>query len=308
MDYSMIPVAEIKVNKGQPRKNFDRERLKQLADSIKEVGQLQPVIVQKTEEGYHLIVGERRLRAMREENDAEKIAAIIIEGQLDDYQIDQIQLIENLQRQDLNPLERAKFIDHFIEENQLTKKEASQKLGIPRTTLTEWLNILEVKPLYREAVLNEDSTMSLSHITLARGLTARTGDPTKLDRLLAGVMKYNLSRDETRYVVELFNKHLHIDMEEAFKAVLIRREREKFSENFGKEQTGSKNYFRKLLGSLNRTGKNLEDLINAINSLDESQQEQLLDEFLYIYQMIKIMVPELGERQIESLIDRLKEK
>src|SRR6056297_1644459 len=190
MKFTKVPVHKVKKKGEQPRKNFDNESLKQLAGSIKEIGQLQPIIIQKKNNEYLLIAGERRLRAIRKMG-KEKIAAMVIEQDLKDFKIQQMQLVENLQREDLNCLERAVFIKNFIEQNNLTKKEASKKLGIPRTTLIEWLNILTVKAKYQQAVLDNDSAVTLSHITLANNLAHTTGDPTKIKQLLDTVIQYN---------------------------------------------------------------------------------------------------------------------
>jgi len=225
MEFVKIPLQEIEIDTGQPRKDFDQKSLKQLANSIKEVGQLQPIIVSKKDDGFLLVAGERRYRAVKKNNKKGEIAAVILEEDTDEKQI---QLIENLQREDLNALERAKSINRYIKENELSKKAASKKLGIPRTTLTEWLYILEVKPFYQQAVLDEDSSLTLSHISLARGLASRTGDPSKLQDLLDGVLKYNFSSSETKEIVDLFHDYLHLSMEEAFDTILLKREQKKY--------------------------------------------------------------------------------
>ena len=307
MDFIEIPVKKITVDQGQPRKEFDQEGLKQLADSIKEVGQLQPIIVKKQprEGNYLLIAGERRYKAVKNENEDKKIAAVILKQ---DANIRQVQLIENLQRQDLNPLERAKSIQQFIDENDLTKKAASKKLGVARTTMTEWLNILEVKPVYQQAVLDEDTSLTLSHISLAKALSNRTGDPSKLSGLLDGVMKYNFSRSETKEIVDLFHDYLHMSMEEAFDTILIKRERKKLSQKAknSSDENDSKTV-KKLINSFNKVSDNLEDFMEEVGEVEsEQQRENLIDEFLYIYQLLGIMVPEFKEKDLNGLIEDIK--
>ena len=309
MKYVELPLDKIKISDDQPRQDFNEESLKQLAESIKEVGQLQPIIVQKKGDEYVLISGERRYRAISGENDRKKIAAVILENKLNEETLRQIQLIENLQRQDLNPLERAVSIQRFIDDNQLTKKDASEKLGVPRTTLTEWLNILEVGEEYQKEVLDDDSPLSLSHISLAKALANRTGDPTKKKSLLNSILQYNLSRKETKNVINLFHNYLHMSMKEATAAILLKREKQKMYEKMKKQKGGnnSQNPVKSMINSLSNTGERIEDVMEEVGNLDEDEEETVLNHFLYIYQLMEIMIPEVGEYEVEELIQKIKE-
>lgn len=303
MEYAEIAVDKIYKSDSQPRQHFDEKQLEELADSIREVGQLQPVIVQKKGDQYLLIAGERRYRALAENNEEDKIAAVILEQDLNEFSLSQIRLIENLQREDLNPLERALSIQKFIEENNLTKKAASEKLGVPRTTLTEWLNILEVKSKYQRAVLDDDSSLTLSHITLAKSLASRTGDPSKLKKLLNAVMKYNFSRSETKEIVDLFHKYLHMSMEEACAAILLKREQQQSADKINTDSEGSTDPAKSLLNMFNRVSENVEKFMENVGELEQEQRKNLIDEFLYIYQLLEIMVPEFQKYSLEELID-----
>lgn len=308
MEVKKIPVDQINVSKKQPRQRINEEKLLNLAESIQEVGQLQPVIVKRDGTDYLLIAGERRLRAI-ERNMEEEIAAVILDENIDGPTLRQIQLIENIQRQDLDALERAQSIQRYIDENEYNKKEASQKLGIPRTTLTEWLNILEVEKRYRLEVIDEDSPLSLSHITLAKGLVSRTGDPTKMNNLLDGVLKYKFSRSETKEIVEIIYKYLHIPMEEVFRAVLLKREHYKILKNNEEgDGKGSNDPVKKLLNSFTNLSNNLEEIMEKIGLLEKKEQQHLIDEFLYIYQMLEIMIPELRSRDLDSMIKEVHNK
>ncbi|NLJ84138.1 MAG: ParB/RepB/Spo0J family partition protein, partial [Halanaerobiaceae bacterium] len=224
IEVKSIPVERIRVKREQVRESFDEDRLNMLAESIAQFGQLQPVIVQKDGQDYLLIAGERRLRAVMQ-NQEEEIAAVVLSGELSEDKLYQIQLVENIQREDLNALERARAIKKLMDLTGLNKKEISKRLGVPRTTLTDWLNILEVSEKYQQEVLKEDSPLTLSHVSLA----SRTGDPTKMNKLLDGVLKYRFSREETREIVEIVYKYLHIEMEDVFNAVLLRREHKRIS-------------------------------------------------------------------------------
>lgn len=307
MEFENIPLSDIKIDEGQPREEFDEERLKQLANSIKEVGQLQPIIVKKIGENYLLISGERRYRAIKENGKKDKIAALIFSEDIKEDTLRQIQLVENLQRQDLNAIERAKSIQRFIDDNNLTKKAASKKLGVPRTTLTEWLTILEVQERYQKEVIKEDSPLSLSHISLARGLANKTGDPSKTKDLLNSVLKFNLSRSETKEIIKLFHNYLHMSMDEAVAAILLKRERQKISKKLNEENgKSSSKPVKTLINSLNKTGQNIEKVMSEIGNLEQEQQEDVLDQFLYIYQLMEIMIPKIKEENISELIEKIK--
>ncbi|MFW6266289.1 MAG: ParB/RepB/Spo0J family partition protein [Halanaerobiales bacterium] len=310
MEYTRIPLSQIVVSDNQPREDFDEKRLRQLADSIDEVGQLQPIIVKKEGDKFQLISGERRYRAIKKDDKKQNIAAVVLDKNLDDQKLRQIQLVENIQRQDLNPLERAKSIQQFIEDNDLTKKEASKKLGIPRTTMTEWLNILEVDEFYQKQVLDEDSPLSLSHITLAHSLSRRTGDPVKQKELLNGIIKYKLSRSETKDVINLFYDYLHMSMEEALKTILIRREQQKMYDRYQEEkkEESDSNPVKSLINTMNKTGEKLEKVMTEVNKLEEGEEATLLDQFLYIYQMLEIIIPAVSEKSVEDLIDEIKQE
>ncbi|MFP4015528.1 MAG: ParB/RepB/Spo0J family partition protein [Halanaerobiales bacterium] len=307
MEVRVIPVKKIKVKRDQARKSFDSEKLDNLAESIQEVGQLQPVIVKEEGPDYLLIAGERRLRAIKRNNQQE-ISAVIM-SDIDKASLKQIQLIENIQRQNLNPLEKATAIQRLIDENGYTKKEASKKLGVPRTTLTEWLNILDVKEKYRKEVVDDDSPLSLSHISLAKALSSRTGDPTRQDKLLDGVIKHHFSRDETKQVVDIIYKYLHISMEEAFNAVLLKREHQKITKEHNSViKTGNSESMpvKLLVNSFTNLSTKIEGLLEKVDNIDEKSRKNLMDEFLYIYQMMEIMVPELKDKHLDRVIEIIK--
>ncbi|MEJ6951412.1 ParB/RepB/Spo0J family partition protein [Natronospora cellulosivora (SeqCode)] len=307
MEVKEIEVKKIKIKK-QARHDFDEDKIISLADSMQEVGQLQPVIVKKDGLDFLLIAGERRLRAVKK-NKLDKIAAIILDEDIDNSMLKQIQLIENIQRQDLNPLERALGIQRLIEENGYTKKEASQKLGVARTTLSEWLNILDVKKKYQKAVLDEDSSLSLSHITLAKALASRTGNPGRLNELLDGVLQHKFTREETKEVVEIIYRYLHIPTEEAFDAILLRREHKKRLLEREKDDARSsgENPAKLLVNSFTNLSSRLEGLIERVEMLNEKEKKNIIDEFLYIYQMLGIMVPEIKKDELDDLLKMLRE-
>lgn len=135
-----IPVNQIDANPNQPRKAFNEETLKKLEQSIKKYGVVQPVIVRKKDNGnYELIAGERRLRAAKNAQ-LEKIPVVIKE--YDNRESAEITLIENLQREDLNPIEEGKAYESIIKKYDLTQEEMSQIAGKSRSYITNTLRLL----------------------------------------------------------------------------------------------------------------------------------------------------------------------
>lgn len=135
-----IPVNQIDANPNQPRKAFNEETLKKLEQSIKKYGIVQPVIVRKKDNGnYELIAGERRLRAAKNAQ-LEKIPVVIKE--YSNRESDEIALIENLQREDLNPIEEGKAYESIIKKYELTQEEMSQIAGKSRSYITNTLRLL----------------------------------------------------------------------------------------------------------------------------------------------------------------------
>ena len=148
--YQLLPLYRVEPNPNQPRHDFDEEELQNLAESIVEHGVVQPLTVRETTAGYYqIIAGERRWRAARMANLSE-IPAVIIEA--DDKKAMELALIENLQRQDLNPVEEAQGYESLIKEYGLTQDEAAKRVGKSRPTVTNALRLLNLCPNVLEAV------------------------------------------------------------------------------------------------------------------------------------------------------------
>lgn len=203
------------------RKIFNKESLVGLAKSMEEVGLLHPILVKEVEGGYQLIAGERRLRAAIM-NGKETIAAIILKPGVP---VKQLQLIENLQREDLNPVERALAVHEFMTMEKLNKVVTAKRLGIPRTTITDWLDVLEVEERYQRALIDNfnggNSPLTLSHISEARALANKLRSPAICNVVLDAVLEYKLSKVETREVCALVRSNSDVSVEEAVK--LVRR-------------------------------------------------------------------------------------
>ena len=164
-----IPIAEIRPNPQQPREYFDEEALGTLADSIREVGVLQPVLVRVGESGgYELIAGERRWRAARRVG-LQTVPAIIRVA--DDISMLQHAIVENIQREELNPLEEAAAYQQLIEDFSLTHDEVAHRVGKSRVTVTNTLRLLQLPPAIQRYV--KDGSLRMGHARALLGTPDR---------------------------------------------------------------------------------------------------------------------------------------
>jgi ParB family chromosome partitioning protein len=134
-------IEEIIANRSQPRKHFDESKLQELAESIKEKGILEPLIVRRTEQGYELMVGERRWRAAQKAG-LKEVPILVKEAERREAL--EISLIENLQREDLNPIEAAEAFKNLIEEFNISQEDLSKRIGKDRTTIANTLRLLKL--------------------------------------------------------------------------------------------------------------------------------------------------------------------
>ena len=154
-----LPLSQVESCSSQPRKLFDEAALAELADSIREHGIIQPLTVRKPSSGYYqIIAGERRWRAARLAGLAE-VPAIVIEA--DDRKAAELAMIENLQREDLNPMEEAAGFQSLIENYHMTQEEAAQRVGKSRSAVANALRLLGLTPAVRRLV--EDGQLSAGH-------------------------------------------------------------------------------------------------------------------------------------------------
>lgn len=181
---SEIAVTEVEPNPSQPRDHFDEEALTSLADSITEVGVLQPILVRAHEGGYELIAGERRLRAARRAGLA-TIPAIVRTA--DDLGMLQQALIENVQREQLDPLEEAAAYQQLMEDFGLTQAEVAARVGRSRTAVTNTLRLLQLPPSIQRYV--HEGSIQMGH---ARALLG-TPDRTLQEKLARRIVKEGLS-------------------------------------------------------------------------------------------------------------------
>ena len=154
-----LPLSQVESCSSQPRKLFDEAALAELADSIREHGIIQPLTVRKLSSGYYqIIAGERRWRAARLAG-LQEVPAIVIEA--DDRKAAELAMIENLQREDLNPMEEAAGFQSLIENYHMTQEEAAQRVGKSRSAVANALRLLGLTPAVRRLV--EDGQLSAGH-------------------------------------------------------------------------------------------------------------------------------------------------
>lgn len=170
----ILPISKVEPRIDQPREYFDQQALQELADSIAQYGLIQPITVRKLETGYYqIIAGERRWRASRLAG-LKEVPVRVIEA--DDRTTAELALVENLQREDLNPIEEAKGYKTLIEEFGLTQEEAAKSVGRSRPSITNALRLLSLSPKVLEMV--EKNELSAGH---ARALISISDDKKQLD-------------------------------------------------------------------------------------------------------------------------------
>ena len=165
-----IKITEIEPNREQPRKKFDQESLEELSESIKEFGLIQPIVVTKKEGYYSIVAGERRWRACKLAG-LEEVPAILRED--DDKTNSQIALIENIQREDLNPYEKAIGMKNLIDQYGFSQEKLAKKLGKGRSTIANQIRILNLDPRVLE--LAKEGKLSEGHCKVLLSIT----DPEK---------------------------------------------------------------------------------------------------------------------------------
>ena len=199
-----LPISQVESCSSQPRKHFDEASLAELADSIREHGIIQPLTVRKLASGYYqIIAGERRWRAARLAG-LQEVPVIVMEA--DDRKAAELAMIENLQREDLNPMEEAAGFQSLIESYHMTQEEAAQRVGKSRSAVTNALRLLALSPEVRHLV--EIGQLSAGHaralVPLSPALQLRAADT---------IIKGNLSVRQT----ELLVKRLSAEAEPAKK-------------------------------------------------------------------------------------------
>ena len=146
-----LRISEVEPNKNQPRQTFDEESIANLAESIRENGLIQPIVVRKTAMGYQIIAGERRWRACRMLG-MNEITAVVKE--FDDEQVAKAALIENIQREDLNPIEEAATYKDLMEKYNMTQEQLSKVVGKSRSSIANSVRMLDMPELIQDYLIN----------------------------------------------------------------------------------------------------------------------------------------------------------
>lgn len=194
-----VDINDIKPNSAQPRKHFDEDRLKELAESIKSNGVVQPLIVRKSDNGYELVAGERRWRASRIA-ELKKVPCII--RNYNDKENALVAIIENMQRENLNPIEEAEGLKSMTEKYGFTQEQVSSSLGKSRTYITNSIRLLKLPEEIREYI-------SLGQMSAAHGRTIiNVGDERKQKEICEKVIKNGLSVRETERLADKIKDEL----------------------------------------------------------------------------------------------------
>ena len=193
---TFLKISMIEPNRNQPRKVFEADSLNELADSISQYGIIQPIVVTKKDGYYEIIAGERRWRAAKKAGLKE--VPVIIKDYADN-EISAISLIENIQREDLNPIDEAMGYKKLIDDFGLTQEEVAQKVSKSRTAVTNTMRLLKLSDGVQKMVV--DGTLSAGH---ARALLALEND-TVQEKAAQAVIDGNLSVRQTENLVKNLN-------------------------------------------------------------------------------------------------------
>lgn len=221
--YVLLGVEEMRPNLFQPRKDFDEEGIEELASSIQEKGIIQPLVVRKGESGYEIIAGERRWRAAQRVG-LTKVPVIIKEAS--DREALELALVENLQREDLNPVEEAAAYEQLIEDFGLTHDEISKRIGKERSTITNQLRLLKLPDEIKQALVRGEITAGHARAILSLQSYSQSKDvleSIKRDKLSVRKTEkliHKLSEQKERvnklYEVDPYIQHLTDELKKTF--------------------------------------------------------------------------------------------
>lgn len=241
-----IEIEKILPNPHQPRETMDIENLRELAESIKQRGVLQPILVRRREDKYEIVAGERRYQSAKISG-ITKIPAIVLD--LSDQEAYEISLIENIQREDLNPIEKAKAFQSYIERYKITHEELASKLSISRAEITNLLRLLQLPLEIQEEVRRGNLTYGHARALLS------LDDPYWQKVLAQRVIREKLSVRDTEELVKGQGKR----MEEIPEIKVLERKLQEYLETKVKIQPRSPEKGRIMIEY-----KNLEELERII--------------------------------------------
>jgi len=219
-----IFLMDIKPNPFQPRKIFDEESLKELSESIKEHGVLQPIILRKKGLKFEIVVGERRFRASQLAN-LEIIPAVIRE--LNDQQMMELAILENLQREDLTAIEEAEAYQNLMEHLNLTQEQLAFRLGKSRPHIANHIRLLSLPPVVRDAI--SDGTLSMGHGKALLGLKKKKSIPLIMQKSI----KENLNVRQLESLVQRLNENVPRETKKVQKDIFTKEKESELREIFG---------------------------------------------------------------------------
>ncbi|UXR77319.1 MULTISPECIES: ParB/RepB/Spo0J family partition protein [unclassified Staphylococcus] len=222
----MLSLTEIRPNPYQPRKNFDRDKLLELSQSIVEHGVLQPIVVTPSIQGYYIVAGERRYRAS-EQAGLTHIPAIVRE--MTDHEMRELAIIENLQRENLNPVEEAESYQQLMEAHHMTQHAVAERLGKSRPYIANMLRLLKLPTSIRQLI--REGTLSGGHGRTLLGLR----DPKKMQQYadLAVRESWSVRYLEQRVAEAQPSSTTKTPSASTKKPQLIRQHEQQLSEKYG---------------------------------------------------------------------------
>jgi ParB family chromosome partitioning protein len=177
---SEVPLGQIQQNPYQPRKHFDAESIASLSASVRAHGILQPLVVRSVDGHFQLIAGERRLRAAQEAG-LETVPVRVVD--FNDQQVLEAALVENIQRADLNPIEKAQGFKEYLDRFKLSHEQLAQRLGLARSSITNLINLLDLAPDVVEGV--RLGQISEAHAKLLKGIKSRDKQVSMFKQIVA---------------------------------------------------------------------------------------------------------------------------
>lgn len=221
-----ISLKELRPNPYQPRKTFQQEAIDELKDSILEHGILQPLVVRKSIKGYEIVVGERRFRAAKEAKLA-SVPAVVRE--LTEQQMMELAVLENLQREDLNPIEEGQAYQTLMEKLKFTQEEVAKRLGKSRPHVANHIRLLSLPPKIQELI--SDGKISMGHGRALLGLRQKAKLPAIVDKII----EESLNVRQLEKIIQNLNENVPRETKkpEKKKDVFIQEREHSLRERFG---------------------------------------------------------------------------
>ena len=257
-----INIAECRPNPYQPRKIFEQEAIEELKQSIEEYGILQPLIVRKTIKGYEIVVGERRFRAAKE---AKLDTVPVVIRELTEQQMMEIAVLENLQREDLTPIEEAAAYQMLMGKLKITQEELSKRLGKSRPHIANHVRLLSLPAKIQELIT--EGKISMGHGRALLGLRKKES----ITKVVEKVLKDGLNVRQLEHLIQELNEHVSRETKKPVpeKDIFIKEQESSLCERFGTKvqikQTKDK-------GKIEIEFFSKEDLERILDMLDTKQE------------------------------------